>query len=268
MRLKDTATILPATRIGVLALACACCTVLPLRAATLSSKGEVDHSLAMPELPDTEIGRILTQYYSLGLGGPEAWEPFESLKLIGTLRHDSSSYKLTVLSKKPDWVKQEIQTDSLTCLKGYDGVTAWRKSRQKDPVERMPEDEAEAFALNALVGSQLLYPYAEGKRIELIETIPLDGHVCHHLRVSFADKETVLDYFIALPEYYEVKRILRNRKEAHTHTTEFSNYERIQGIPIAFKQIHSRDNQERSVWTIKQVRINGGIMPWMFTCPE
>lgn len=268
MRLSLTATILSSVRMVTLVLVCAYSTAFSLQAATLSRESDADPSAAMPALPDSEIGRILTQYYSVGLGGPEHWEPFESLKLSGILRHNSSTFRLRVFAKKPNWVKQEIKTDSLTCLKGYDGAKAWRKAHQKDPVEPMPEAEAEAFALNALVGSQLLYPFAVGKQIELIETIPMDGKICHHLRVSFTNKDTVLDYFIALPEYYEVKRVVHNRKAPQTHTTVFADYERIQGIPIAFKQIHRQNDQAPSIWTIEKVRINCGVMPWMFSKPE
>lgn len=239
---------------------------------SLPENAEVDAAVrqeAMPEdLGDSEVARILERYYEVGLGGPEAWAELESLKLTGRLKHRAGMYEFQTLTKKPDLCKQQLSSSRrVHCLKGYDGQIAWRMRSSDAPVTRMAPHEQLYYRLNAQMGSQLLYPFAEGKRIELINTVPWKGQICHQIRVDFKGKPIEITYLIDVSELYERRRTYRNLEDDTTLTVEFDDFRDVSGVPIAFRETHYRSGRWVSTMQIENVRMNAGVMPWMFDLP-
>ncbi len=222
---------------------------------------------AMPELDNSTIGKALSRYYSIGLGGPEVFAGLESFKISGTLTASGKDFQLSALQKKPGSLKMSIkEPDSRSTIElAYDGTRAWRRLPRAEP-EVMTEEEGRRFAHSAGFGSHLLYPYAEGKRIELVDTVPVEGTICHHFRVTM-DSGYQVEYFLDIRTLLETKVVSTDLRSGFVNTILYRNYTRQAGWPIAGITENFENGERVSLLKIDSVQINTGVMPWMFRMP-
>jgi hypothetical protein len=146
----------------------------------------------------------------------------------------------------------------------YDGETAWQNlPGKKTEAEPMAADEARRFKHSAHFGNHLLYPFAEGKTIEYIDTVPVEGNICHQIRVVL-DTGYQVDYFIDIRTYLEIKVLNTDLLNNMTNSVVYKDYIREFGMPIA-KLVESYEGDEWvSELTLDEVKVNAGLVPWMF----
>ena len=218
----------------------------------------------MPDLGKGRLARILTRYYNDGLGGAEQWDQISSLKLNGTLKLEEGVFELNAYQKKPDLIKMMIRDNRSHQVLVYDGTNAWKKitGSKTEPVP-MTESEARRFKHSSLLGSHLLYPYARGKEIEYVDTVPTEGYICHQIRVTL-DSGYQVDYFIDIRTYLQRKAVHLDLRSGLVNSIVYKNYVRELGMPIA-KEVESFENGEWvSSLTLNDFKVNSGVMPWMF----
>lgn len=224
---------------------------------------------AMPELGDSRIADILSRYYRDGLGGAENWDKIVSLNLAGQLETKDGKLELNAYQKKPDLIKMRLFKESVQngMTLAYDGKVAWKQTGRRAEPELMAEAEARRFIHSARFGSYLLYPFAEGKRISLIDTVPVEGAICHQIRVEL-DTGYQVDYFIDIRSYLEIKVVNRDLRSGLENSVIYKDYVRKLGMPIA-KKIESHEGGEWvSSLELEEVKVNSGVMPWMFHMPK
>jgi hypothetical protein len=149
----------------------------------------------------------------------------------------------------------------------YDGEVAWKQIARRGEPERMAEAEARRFIHSARFGSYLLYPFAEGKRISLIDTVPVEGAICHHIRVEL-DTDYQVDYFIDIRNYLEIKVVNTDLRSETTHSIIYKDYIRELGMPVARKVKSFENGKWVSTLLVDEVKMNSGVMVWMFHMPE
>ncbi|MFW6218399.1 MAG: hypothetical protein ACOC4K_05350 [Verrucomicrobiota bacterium] len=244
----------------------------PSEAERLLPKGEemsgVLRQEAMPELADSKLGKILDRYYRKGLGGPDNWERIESLRVSGTLTLEGGEFDFAAYQEKPDLIKMTISGNQRDLVLGYDGTTAWQ-SPTGDPGDAAPMDEAAArrFIHSARFGNHLLFPFQEGKTIEYADTVPVEGTICHQIRVTL-DTEYQIDYFIDIRSYLEIKVLNTDLRSGMVNSIIYDDYIREYGMPISKKVRNEEDGEWVSTLEIEEVKVNSGLMPWMFSMPE
>ena len=223
---------------------------------------------AMPELADTQLGKFLGRYYKRGLGGPEVWSQIESLRVSGTLRLPAGEFDLSAFQKKPDRIKMTIEGNQRDLVLGYDGEVAWQSSpRQAGKFAPMGEREARRFIHSARFGNYLLYPFEEGKTITYLDTVPVEGTICHQIRVVL-ETEYQVDYFIDIRDYFEIKVVNTDLRTGFVNSVIYENYTRKEGLPIAQKVRSTENGEWVSTLEVGDVAVNTGLMPWMFGMPE
>lgn len=218
----------------------------------------------MPALGEGRLAKILTRYYIEGLGGSENWDQISSLKVSGILKLKDGEFELNAYQKKPDLIKMIIRGNQRDIVLAYDGEIAWKKLPGRDtPSEPMAAAEARRFIHSAHFGNHLLYPFAEGKSIEYVDTVPIEGNICHQVRVKL-DTEYQVDYFIDIRTYLEIKVANTDLRNQTTNSVVYKDYIREYGMPIA-KQVESYENGEWvSSLKLHEVKVNTGVIPWMF----
>jgi len=223
----------------------------------------------MPELGETRIEKILKSYYRKALGGPENWEKILSLNIIGSMKTEGGALELNTYQKKPDFIKINLSSESgqKSLILAYDGEVAWKQTGRRSKAERMAEAEARRFIHSARFGNYLLYPFAEGKRISLVDTVPVEGAICHHIRVEL-DTDYQVDYFIDIRSNLEIKVVNTDLRSGTTHSIIYKDYISEQGMPVA-RSVKSYGNDKWvSTLSVDEVKINSGVMVWMFHMPE
>jgi hypothetical protein len=250
--------------VGLFAEPAAAADLLPQPQSLTSALREV----AMPELGESRVGKLLSRYYSEGLGGPEEWAQLESLKMSGTMELDSGRFDLRAYQKKPNLLKLTLRhtKNQNTLGLGYDGSVAWEQPPEQE-AQPMDAKSARRFAHSAVFGSYLLFPYREGKTIELIDTVPVEGAICHHFRVMLKSDYQV-DYFLDIRTFLEVKVVNTDLRTGASNYILYQDYEHESGWPIA-RVVESYESGERvSTLRLEEVRVNTGVMPWMFQMPD
>ncbi|MBL6919080.1 MAG: hypothetical protein ISR41_01080 [Puniceicoccaceae bacterium] len=219
---------------------------------------------AMPDLGEGRLARILTRYYKTSFGGAEKWDQISSLKVSGMIKLAGGEFEMIAYQKKPDLFRLRILHNVRDFEMGFDGTTAWqRKPGRNTEPEALGEDEARRFIHGARFGNYLLHPYADGKKIQYIDTVPTEGNLCHHIRVTL-DTEYQVDYFIDIRVYLELKSIHTDFRSGSVASVVYKDYIHESGMPIA-KQIENFENGEWvSTLTLDDFKVNSGLMPWMF----
>ena len=74
----------------------------------------------MPELKDSQIGRILTNYYNKCLGGRDYWKTIKSIKVSGTLSTEEGFVVTRPLVRSLTYIDKSF-VDKLTNIVAYNG---------------------------------------------------------------------------------------------------------------------------------------------------
>ena len=130
----------------------------------------------------------------------------------------------------------------------------------------MAPDEARRFINSAQFGSHLLYPFREGKTIELMDTVAVDGAICHQLQVRLQNGYQI-DYYIDIRSYRERKVVSADLRTGSVNTFEYGDYTVVSGMPIARRVESFESGEWVSLLELSEIKINSGVMPWMFSRP-
>jgi hypothetical protein len=222
----------------------------------------------MPIMEHGRLGEILNRYYKEGVGGSENWENVESLRVAGTLTLAGGEFEFNAYQKKPYYIKMTIYGNRRNLILGYDGETAWQATPDsKGKAVPMSDEDARRFKHSAHFGNHLLYPYALGKKIEYINTVPVEGVICHLIRVTL-DSGYQVDYYINIRTYLEVKAVTLDLISGVESSVAYEDYIRESGMPIAQKVVSCEAGAWVSDLVLEEVKVNSGIMPWMFKMPK
>ena len=221
------------------------------------------------ELADSRLGKIISRYYKEALGGAENWEKVESLNLSGVLTLESGDFDMSALQKKPNLIKMSVRHPEKGQIMqlGFDGETAWQLMPSAAAPDVMSGQAARRFIHSAHFGNHLIYPFAQGKTISYIDTVPVEGAICHQIRVTL-DSGYQVDYFLDIRTYLEIKVENTDLRNEMTNSIIYADYIVESGIPIARKVESYEEGEWVSSLRLEDIRVNSGVMPWMFHMPE
>jgi len=222
---------------------------------------------AMPEMAGGRLSSILNRYYKEGLGGSGNWDKVVSLRVSGRLTLEGGEFEFDAYQKKPHYIKMTIHGPRRNMRMGYDGSVAWQILNRGADAEQMAPDQARRFKHNAHFGNHLLYPYALGKQIKYLDTVPVDGAICHQIRVTL-DAEYQVDYFVDIRTYLEIKVVNTDLRTGAVSSVVYEDYNREYGMPIAQKVVSSEEGAWASTLELDEIKVNSGVMPWMFKMPK
>ena len=221
----------------------------------------------MPELYPSKLGQVLTRHYNEGLGGFEKWKQFKSVKMKGTVETaEGGFYGYESLLKKPNYLKMVLFLEEGDHILAFDGVNAREKSPVSDSAVLLKPDDPKSRLIkqSAQFGNYLLYPFDSNKTIEYLGTERKADSVCHWIRVEL-DNHFIIDYFIDVQTYKEVKVVLHDLVDSENNSSiQYSNYKSINGLPIAHEIRSEKFEKWASTLTINSVDINVGSLHWMF----
>ena len=266
------------TKAHHLVRACACWILFflcPLAAQVKNERLQVPDSItanqretAMPKLGNSNLEKLLTRYYELGLGGSDIWSGIYSMRLKGTLAFGGNEFKMRCFQRKPDRLKMILDSPHGQIVLGYDGVEAWQHLPETNsPAVLMSADEARRFIHSSIFGNYLLYPYRSGKTIEYLGTTREMDTVCHRIRVRLQNNFTV-DYYINVRTLLDIKIVNRDEKLNTSTTLMCEDYRIINGFPVSFRVISTTEDGVETTLSLDQVDFNVGLTDWIFNRPE
>jgi outer membrane lipoprotein-sorting protein len=173
-------------------------------------------------------------------GGIDKLDAIQSLRMSGKLLLNGGTLEVgyTMLVKRPNAIRYEVQLQGLTRVQAYDGSEAWQINPfqgRKDP-EKLSADDAKGLAEDAadFIGSLVDYQ-AKGYKLDYLGTEDIDGTEAHKLRVTRPNGDVAYVYLD--PDYFlEIRTVSRRIEHGipNETITEYGDYEKVDGVYLPF----------------------------------
>ena len=223
----------------------------------------------MPELKDSQIGRILTNHYNKCLGGRDHWKTIKSIKVSGTLSTEEGLCSYEAISKKPNLYKIKVSSDKLTNIVAYNGKKISQKQIANDEVflSEISED-IDRIVNETQITSYLLFPFSHGKVFQYRGTVRESNFVCHQIRL-YTKSSFIIDYYIDVESYNIITACIVDKlKKFNTVSFQYSDHRLAKGISFAHKIDISVNGKWDSSISINNIKTNIGAMKWMFSLKD
>ena len=220
---------------------------------------------AMPELRQSQLGKILTRYYKRCLGGADNWEAINSFKISAELDTKGGKYQYESIVKKPNFYKIAISSEETTNIVAFDGNNKWQKqiSGEEWSYPKIAPNWHRMIHEPELA-TYFLYPMQTGKTYQYEGTVRELNTVC--FKVSLLTKQGYLiDYYIDIESYCIISiKIIDRLKEFSPVIIEYSDHRLVDGVYFAHKIKYYVDGQWDSTLNVKNITTNVGAANWMF----
>lgn len=220
---------------------------------------------AMPELKQSQLGKILTRYYKRCLGGPDNWEAINSFKISAELETQGGNYQYESIVKKPILYRIAISNEETTNIVAFDGNNKWQRQISGEEWS-YPEisPHMNRMIYEPELVNYLLYPFQKGKTYHYEGTVRELNTVCFKITL-LTEQEYLINYYIDVESYCIVSIKIIDKLEEYSPTIiEYSDYRKVDGIYFAHKIIYNIDGKWDSTLNIKEISTNVGTANWMF----
>ena len=190
-----------------------------------------------------------------------------TIKKTGTLSMMGNEAALTVYSKRPDLLRQEMKVNGQTVINGFDGVTPWIVN----PISGATRPIIVSGPLAATIREQSEFdgPLVDYKSRGLtvsVEGVELAGEQgVVHLRLTSASKQ-VRHLYLDAATYLDAK--LMTEQEQMKLEQVFADYREVDGIQVPFVIRTLVNGVQQSEIRLKQVEFNVKMDDTMFRVPK
>ena len=220
---------------------------------------------AMPELRQSQLGKILTRYYRRCLGGADNWEAINSFKISAELDTKGGKYQYESIVKKPNFYKIAISSEETTNIVAFDGNNKWQKqiSGEEWSYPKIAPNWHRMIHEPELA-TYFLYPMQTGKTYQYEGTVRELNTVCFKVSL-FTKQGYLIDYYIDVESYCIISiKIIDRLKEFSPVIIEYSDHRLVDGVYFAHKIKYYVDGQWDSTLNVKNITTNVGAANWMF----
>lgn len=201
-------------------------------------------------------------------GGVEKLKAISSVKMTGTLSAQGKELPMTVYSKRPNMLRQDITTPAGNVVQAFDGVTPWVIPPGADVAREVTGPQAEGAKKNADFDSPLLDYAAKGHKVELVGKEKVGTADVYHLKLVKKDG-AIEHYYIDVTSGLEVKRAAEVDAGGVTQTleSELSNYKSVDGMMIPHTMKQSVSGMPVMQMNIEKIEFNAPIADALFRMP-
>lgn len=167
-------------------------------------------------------------------GGEARWKALTSVKLTGMMSAQGKEVPITIFSKRPNLMRNEMTFGSNTMVQAFDGTTAWALNPITGTAQALPEPATEAMRASADFEGALLDYKAKGHSVELVGSEKADGTELHHLKVTLKGGQ-VQDYYLDAKTGLETRMTQQadiGTGVKQTLTTEMGDYREVNGVTV------------------------------------
>ena len=201
--------------------------------------------------------------------GGDKWKSTQSMRLTARINIQGMELPMTIVSKRPNFMRQDMTFQDVSIVQAYDGATGWTINPMmgSNDATELPAAVADSLREQADFDGPLVDYKAKGNAVELVGDEALNGTKVHHLKLTRKDGKTT-HYYLDAATGVEMKVI----SETDLGTgpmkieTELSNYQTVDGIlvPMAIRQ--SAPTGPVSI-TIDKVEFNVALDDALFKMP-
>lgn len=219
-------------------------------------------SAAAPQTVDEIIARNLE-----AKGGLARMRAIQTVKQTRRMNLQGIDSPVTVYTKRPNLVRQEIAAGGKTVIMGYDGATPWvvnPLTGSESPIQVMGP-QADAIRQDSDFDGPLVDYRTKGNAIELVGTETLGTAKVYHLKVT-SRAGSVQHYYLDAETALEVK--LASEAGGTTIEQELSDYRDVEGIKIPFLIRTSANGVRQGEIRVEKVEFNVKVDDAIFRMPK
>ena len=174
--------------------------------------------------------------------GGDRWKSTQSMRLTARINIQGMELPMTIVSKRPNMMRQDMTFQGVAIVQAYDGTTAWTINPMmgSDQATEVPAAVAESLKEQADFDGPLVDYKAKGNTIELVGNEEVNGAKVHHLKVTQKNGK-VSHFYIDEKTGVEVKVVTDADLGAGPMKveTELTNYQTLDGImvPMMIRQL-------------------------------
>ena len=203
-------------------------------------------------------------------GGVEKWKSIQTMRLTGKVAVQGMDLPMVGMAKRPNLARQDISVQDKKIVQAFDGTTVWAINPMmgSDTPQEMTGPQADMMKAEADLDGDLVDYKEKGSTVELVGEDTIDGTKVYHLKVTrkggivrhlYIDKETGLDL-------RSVTSLEMNGQPMNI-TSDFSNYQAVEGIMVPFSVKQSINGTPAAQVTVEKIEFNVPIEEGIFKMP-
>jgi outer membrane lipoprotein-sorting protein len=202
-------------------------------------------------------------------GGAEKWKSISSVKMTGKLSAQGRELPMTVYTKRPNLMRQDITTPAGTAVQAFDGVTPWVIPPGADAAREITGPPGDAARAGAEFDGPLMDYAAKGHKVELVGTEKVGTAEVYHLKLTRKDGN-VEHYYMDANSGLEVKRTAEMDAGGMKQTleSEMLDYKAVDGMMIPHTLKQSVNGSPVMQMTIDKIELNAPIDDALFRMPK
>jgi outer membrane lipoprotein-sorting protein len=207
-------------------------------------------------------------------GGLSRFESVKTIRLTGliSLLHIGvEDAPITIVAKRPNLIRMDIEVMGMTVVRAFDGETAWQTMpTQMGVLEtgEMSESDAEEMKRESDFDGHLIDYEKKGHRVELIGKEDMEGTEVYNLKVTLKDGY-VVNYYFGTKNFLELKSKAKTSIQGQEMIGEtfYGDYKDIAGVLIAHSVEMKLDGQTAQRVIYEKVELNVDVEDDFFKMP-
>ena len=226
--------------------------------------------VAAPSAAQTPTADELIAKNIAARGGEEKLKSLNTIKITGTVSAQGMEMPITLLTKRPNKMRQELSMQGQSIVQAFDGVTVWASNPMMGPGARAVEGpQADALKNQALFDGPLLGYKERGDTVEVIGSAEVDGAKAWKLKVSRKDGRA---FHIFLDANTFLERQWSVTMEQNGLTMEldtfFQDYQPVDGVQMARSMRTVIGGNPAASVKINSVEFNVPVDDGVFVMPK
>ena len=226
--------------------------------------------VAAPSAAQTPTADELIAKNIAARGGEEKLKSLNTIKITGTVSAQGMEMPITLLTKRPNKMRQELSMQGQSIVQAFDGVTVWASNPMMGPGARAVEGpQADALKNQALFDGPLLGYKERGDTVEVVGSAEVDGAKAWKLKVSRKDGRA---FHIFLDANTFLERQWSVTMEQNGLTMEldtfFQDYQPVDGVQMARSMRTVIGGNPAASVKINSVEFNVPVDDGVFVMPK
>jgi len=236
---------------------------------------EATHTDTLNEATHTDTLNELTQLdtfkeaYLSANGNDTLRQRTHTIHIVGQIQNGETSQTFSLTKKRPDQLLFSIDLAAHKMTIGVSGDTVWRRIRSpqhKDHFTLIEGEQAKHWLHQRRFFDQIIDATQGAGSITAIETSTWKESAC--LQVTTLDTDGISTKTLVDPQTMYPIAELHARDDGTTKLTTYSDYRKIDGIPLPFQIESSIDGKPLSRIRLKSAKLNSGVLSALFKVPE
>ncbi|MGH9314952.1 MAG: hypothetical protein ACRD09_07540 [Vicinamibacterales bacterium] len=204
-------------------------------------------------------------------GGEAKLKAVQSMRMSGRVTIQGMDLNMSIMTKRPNMMRQEMQFQDKKVVMGFDGTTVWTINplMGSEAPQEMTGPQADMTKEQAEFDGPLVDWKAKGHSVEFVGTEEVGGAKAHKLKLTKKSGQ-VQHLYLDADSGIELKTTVQMPQGATTMTveTEMSDYRSVDGIMMPHALKTSINGMPTGSIIVEKIELNAPVDDAQFKMPK